>query len=246
MPKFSTVQAYSDNNSNVQTVSFQQAIGGDGKAETGKSFCQRCVFQPQLVVLSCAHPSWGFCVLWSTAAKTEKIVNAYGSTAGANSGEFHVYRQARAREMARMETLRLEQEERLKEDEFQMEVVQNERRELERTNKRRKKRQRHKEAKRRRQTLQKAGIIGLGGGDEVVEQPTGLGDKVGDDGVGGEEEDEFAVLPDETKEKETVTAETSEPLQHFANDGSFMAMMQQKLAEEARAGHAKNKTILDG
>ena len=39
MPKFSTVQAYSDSNSNVQTVSYQQATGSsDGKAEKG-TFC---------------------------------------------------------------------------------------------------------------------------------------------------------------------------------------------------------------
>ncbi|KAL7581278.1 hypothetical protein ACA910_006047 [Epithemia clementina (nom. ined.)] len=207
MPKFSTVQAYSDNNSNVQTVSYQQAIGGEGKK--------------------------------AEKAKTEKIVNAYGSTAGANSGEFHVYRQARAREMARMESLRLQQEEQKKNEELQRELIENQQREMERTNKRRKKRQRHKEAKKRRQNLQKAGVILDSHNDDDDDD---VNDDDNNKNDNDEEDEEFAVAPAKDVDK-TVEASNShettvheqqqqQPQAPFPNDGSFLAMMQQKLAEE--------------
>jgi len=174
MPKFSTVQAYSDSNSNVQTVSYQQATGGasDGKGER---------------------------------VKTEKVVNAYGSTAGANSGEFHVYRQARAREMGRMETLRIEKEKRESDLEFQQLVMENKRQDEERTAKRRKKRQRQKEAKKRKQNLEKAGIA-LDHDDD------------------DDDDDEFAMAPPPPK------ADAPE----FVNDGSFLERMKQQLAAAAQ------------
>jgi hypothetical protein len=41
----------------------------------------------------------------SGSVKTEKVVNPYSSVAGAGSGEFHVYRHARAREQERLKRL---------------------------------------------------------------------------------------------------------------------------------------------
>mmetsp|Transcript_5225 Transcript_5225/g.6831 ORF Transcript_5225/g.6831 Transcript_5225/m.6831 type:complete len:197 (+) Transcript_5225:84-674(+) len=185
MPKFSTVQAYSDNNSNVQTVSYQQATGSsDGKAER---------------------------------VKTDKVVNAYGSTAGANSGEFHVYRQARARELGRMEGLKSEEEERLQEKEYRLKALENQEKDEERTAKRRKKRQRQKEAKRRRHNLEKAGI-NLG-------PQEGEGTEHGDDDD-DDDDDEFAV-PAPHKEDKPV---------EFANDGSFLEMMKQQMTKQAPKG----------
>ena len=41
----------------------------------------------------------------SRPVRAEKVVNPYSSTAGAGSGEFHVYRHSRAREMARLKAI---------------------------------------------------------------------------------------------------------------------------------------------
>jgi hypothetical protein len=59
MPKYSTVQAYSDNSANVQTVSYEQASGGGGSggdtAHKGPGMCVACVYCVCLlcVVLDC-------------------------------------------------------------------------------------------------------------------------------------------------------------------------------------------------
>mmetsp|Transcript_20671 Transcript_20671/g.44731 ORF Transcript_20671/g.44731 Transcript_20671/m.44731 type:complete len:210 (-) Transcript_20671:1279-1908(-) len=190
MPKFSTVQAYSDSNSNVQTLSYQQATGGASEGAAEK-------------------------------VRTEKVVNAYGSTAGANSGEFHVYRQARAREMGRMANLEQQKEQQQKDMEFQQTVLENKLKDEERTAKRRKKRQRQKEAKKRRQNLEKAGIT-LGAANDADAEIEGDDD----------DEDEFAVpLPQQPKDDDN--SQSNEP--SFANDGSFLEMMKKKMAEEAAA-----------
>ena len=56
---------------------------------------------------------------------TEKVVNPYGSTAGAGSGEFHVYRHARARELSRWKQLDKEEQEQLLDKEFEATVQSN-------------------------------------------------------------------------------------------------------------------------
>lgn len=92
------------------------------------------------------------------ALHTDKVVNPYGSVAGANSGDFHVYRHARARELERVQVLEETREEREKDLEFQRKLQEYEQEAEERTAKRRKKRQRAKQAKERKKNLQAAGI----------------------------------------------------------------------------------------
>jgi len=57
MPKYSTVQAYSDNSSNVQTVSYEQASGtATAKAGPGE-FLFACLFVCLFVCLFFVCPS---------------------------------------------------------------------------------------------------------------------------------------------------------------------------------------------
>lgn len=93
-----------------------------------------------------------------TALRTEKIVNPYGSVAGSNSGDFHVYRHARAREMERVNALELSKEAAEKDQQFHQTMQEYDREAEERTAKRRKKRQRAKEAKKRKKNLKAAGV----------------------------------------------------------------------------------------
>mmetsp|Transcript_16387 Transcript_16387/g.24165 ORF Transcript_16387/g.24165 Transcript_16387/m.24165 type:complete len:247 (-) Transcript_16387:383-1123(-) len=136
MGRYTTVQAYSDNNPNMRSVAYDQVTGANKVAEGGTAK--------------------------SGSVKPEKVVNPYSSTAGAGSGEFHVYRHARAREIARLESLDRAEEEELAEQEFQTKISANEKQDRERTDKRRKKRQREKEAKRRKKALADNGLLAMG------------------------------------------------------------------------------------
>jgi Protein of unknown function (DUF1168) len=107
-----------------------------------------------------------FCCL---AVKPEKVVNPYGSAAGAGSGEFHVYRHARSRELERMETLKESEEDAKRDEEFQKMMEKNRQEDMERTEKLRKKRQRQKEAKQRKKNLTKVGVVLTTGFEEEEE-----------------------------------------------------------------------------
>jgi Protein of unknown function (DUF1168) len=96
-------------------------------------------------------------------------VNPYGSAAGAGSGEFHVYRHARSRELERMETLKESEEEAKRDEEFQKMMEKNRQEDMERTEKLRKKRQRQKEAKQRKKNLTKVGVVLTTGFEEEEE-----------------------------------------------------------------------------
>lgn len=88
----------------------------------------------------------------------EKVVNPYGSTAGAGSGEFHVYRHARSREMERWKALTQAEQDALQDQEFQQTLEEYRKEAEERTAKKRKKRQKQKEVKLRKKNLKAAGI----------------------------------------------------------------------------------------
>lgn len=78
-------------------------------------------------------------------ARPEKVENVMGSTAGAGSCEFHLYRAARAREVMRLETM--ETEEKLAEEAavFAAKVEKNRKEALERTQKNAEKRKRKRQ-----------------------------------------------------------------------------------------------------
>jgi len=161
-------------------------------------------------------------------AKPEKVVNPYGSTAGAGSGEFHVYRHARAREMERIKGLEEEEREELLDQNYNETLTQYKTQQEERTEKRRRKRKRQKEAKLRRKNLKLAGV-----NPHVEEEEEN-----------GVHKEEFTYVPVNGKvkddedgggKKETTKDETVPTKLPFANDGSFLEQMKKRLAAEQEA-----------
>ena len=161
MGRYTSIQAYMDN-ANMRSVPYEQATGTTADAPA-----------PGASASASAVPN-----NYNNQVITEKVDNPYGSTAGAGSGEFHVYRHARAREAARWKQIHENDAERQAELEFRTKVETNNQMECEKTTKRRKKRERAKDAKRRKKNM-KLGGVGL--------------QEVNDDGEddGEEEEEEF-------------------------------------------------------
>ncbi|KAG7370913.1 DUF1168 domain containing protein [Nitzschia inconspicua] len=209
MPRFTSVQAYADNNANLRKLTYEQATGssgGDGDANKDDS-------KPVGV---------------GGTVKPEKVVNPYGSAAGAGSGEFHIYRHARAREMKRWKELDEEQKQQLLDEEFKQQQQEIEQQLHEATAKRRKKRQREKEAKQRKKNLKAAGID-VGAADD-------------DDKKNLTNDDDFTYVPEAKQQKtEETEREAVEPEIVPApkegdimikNDGSFLEMMKKRLQQD--------------
>ena len=206
MGRYTTIQAYADNSGSMRAVSYYQAAGTSSTT---------------------APADRGPVV-------TEKVDNPYGSTAGAGSGEFHVYRHARAREMARWKEIHANEAEMKAEEDFQRKVAENERVEAEKTEKRRRKREREKNAKRRKKNMKLGGIsLDNEGENEEVECDA----------------DEFEYIPiaaaasesksspqtaksnnDKTEEKTQAKGESVKDRVIFANDGSFLEQSKKLLA----------------
>mmetsp|Transcript_25770 Transcript_25770/g.60416 ORF Transcript_25770/g.60416 Transcript_25770/m.60416 type:complete len:220 (+) Transcript_25770:89-748(+) len=173
---------------------------------------------------------------------TEKVVNPYGSTSGAGSGEFHVYRHARAREMARWNALDLEEKEKKEEIGFRT-ALENDRKEMEtKVSKNRKKRQREKEAKRRKKVMKAAGID---------TQKKSFRQRNDQSEVNQEEE--FTYVPvsqqqrnDREENDDSSTKKNSNPSKNndnvIPNDGSFLEMMKKTLSEEKKKNDGKLET----
>lgn len=202
MGRFSSVQAFADNNQAVRQVPYEQAAA--------------------------KKDDDGF-------VRPEKVVNPYGSTAGAGSGEFHTYRHGRNRELQRVRQMEAGAARVAADEKFKREKEENKQWEEERTAKRRKKRERQKEAKRRKQNLAKAGIDMSTGSSEEKQ---------------ASQEDEFeyvpgsAVAPIVTEEEDAKTSASSSdetsaaqslPSVEICNDGSFLATMKRKLEEASVA-----------
>lgn len=181
------------------------------------------------------------------AVKAEKVDNPYGSTAGAGSGEFHVYRHARAREMARMKQLDEQEAEQKADAEFEEKVSAWKSEEERRTEKRRRKRQREKEAKLRKKNMKLGGVgfenevdSGCLKGDEQefdysplhsVAKVQGQDNEVGPKQPNATSGDEAPVMP--------ATSATG-----FANDGSFLELMKKKLEEKNNAIGLSDKNAM--
>lgn len=160
MGRYTSVQAYTDNNPSMRSVPYEQATSSSTAAAASSTSAE-------------ANNSN------NTRVITEKVDNPYGSTAGAGSGEFHVYRHARAREAARWKAIHESEAERKAESEFRSQLANDNLIEENKTEKRRRKRERAKEAKRRKKNM-KLGGVGL---DQQQQQ--------GSNDDGEDEEEEF-------------------------------------------------------
>jgi hypothetical protein len=154
-------------------------------------------------------------------------MNPYGATAGANSGDFHVYRHARSREIERMNGMDEAEEEEQKDLDYENMLQGFKTEEDQRTEKRRRKRQREKEAKLRKKSLAKAGIE-----TNVVAQEIDETEFTYESIVQRKEAETEGTDPD----KKVPALETKDGKLEIANDGSFLEMMKRKLEEKSEEG----------
>eukprot|EP00520_Triparma_pacifica_P013787 CAMPEP_0118639996 /NCGR_PEP_ID=MMETSP0785-20121206/4520_1 /TAXON_ID=91992 /ORGANISM="Bolidomonas pacifica, Strain CCMP 1866" /LENGTH=200 /DNA_ID=CAMNT_0006531359 /DNA_START=46 /DNA_END=648 /DNA_ORIENTATION=- len=187
------MQAFSDNNPNMRAVEYSQAVGGDEKA-----------IDKEKKLVGDLGKAAG-------SVKTEKVTNPYGSVAGACSGDFHVYRHARARENERLAKMEAEEKDRIEIEAWARRKVEEEAEMERKQGKKRRKRQKQKEAK----MMKRKGAFKNDAEEEAEKK------KQAED----HEEDEFVY------EEGTATglvAVEEEKASVVENDGSFLAKMLEK------------------
>ena len=174
----------------------------------------------------------------------EKVDNPYGSTAGAGSGEFHVYRHARAREMERWKKINANEAEMKAEEEFQNKLAHDTQVEGDKTDKRRRKRERAKEAKRRKKNMRLGGVgdgvsneqgAGAGEGDDEFEYTPIIAASETEGALKIDQNEKSEALSEENDEAATKDQRKSPPEEEnsklpFVNDGSFLERMKKELA----------------
>mmetsp|Transcript_20072 Transcript_20072/g.56907 ORF Transcript_20072/g.56907 Transcript_20072/m.56907 type:complete len:213 (-) Transcript_20072:3090-3728(-) len=173
------------------------------------------------------------------SVKAEKVVNPYGSTAGAGSSEFHVYRHARAREMERWKQIDEAETQKKLDAERLASLTKAEIEQEQKTAKKRRKRQREKEAKARKKNLKAAGVD-LGGSSEGKECADGSTKRAKSEGAdGGDDDDEFTYTPLAQQQKTDEAQEGEDaadlPKVEIRNDGSFLETMKKAMEQKGSA-----------
>lgn len=200
MGRYTTVQAYSNDDSKLGKIKYKKAKGLERKKTDGTS-------------------------KKSDGLKTEKVVNPSGSGAGAGSGEFHTYRANRRREEDRLKRMNLEHEKKVRDEAFR-ERVERKRRECEeRTAKKRLKRQ--KRRKRRKHARLEADLEKLSAGKKKTREDKKRGrDEASDDATSAKRAkdgtDEARVDGDLGETTISTSAPPPSNKNIFRNDGSFM------------------------
>lgn len=192
--------------------------------------------------------------------QTEKVHNPYGSTAGAGSGEFHIYRHARAREQQRLKALDEAEEEQTEDAQFQEKIQEWKNEEEKRLEKKRKKRAREKAAKLRKKNLVLSGVILGSEGNRAdidgdcnvdsneeftykpihsqvsnndTDEPSGqntTNQKDCEDGTDNSQSSEAKIIGTDCLDEGKPSVEQTLP--PFKNDGSFLEMMKKMQQEQ--------------
>uniref|UniRef100_A0A7S1BLJ7 Uncharacterized protein n=1 Tax=Corethron hystrix TaxID=216773 RepID=A0A7S1BLJ7_9STRA len=249
MGRYTTVQTFADNNPAMRSIPYDQATGtlpsSSAALPSGPS--------ASLGTENSGSGNSASPDLKSNRVFTERVVNPYGSTAGAGSGEFHVYRAARGREMARLDAIDVA------EVEAQSSMAYDTKMRVERDSierlaaKRRRKRERQRVAKRRAtaigSVLGQSKAKGTGvtttatGEDQKDFTYTPIYDTEESQTFAGTEGSATAVLGDgdgdavvaaaavDDASATSFAATATGPV--FRNDGSFLEMMQRSLAAAA-------------
>jgi len=252
MGRYTTVQAYADNNPSMRTVLYNQTAAAASTTTTTTNS-------------STNNPNNPTTTTKKSSIQTEKVDNPYGSTAGAGSGEFHTYRHSRAREMLRMQELDRCEDEENAESAWSTKLedwkVDDERKML----KRKKKRERGKTAKMRKKILKANGVDLMGedrskrtGEEEEEFDYTPIFETKNDDGSSASMEQQQERPKSEGQNSKPVAATAGDDDDQtpnddnnganetrrttgsavaappsFSNDGSFMELMKQQMAVAA-------------
>jgi cyclophilin family peptidyl-prolyl cis-trans isomerase len=165
-----------------------------------------------------------------------RVYNVMGSTAGAGSGDFHTYRNARRKEMMRLERMETEYQEALREKDFQQRRQERVLKEEARTAKRAAKR---KKKKMRQQAKKKAKKVGGGAGaDSDSSDDDDAAD--GGDAASGTGREEGALSAEELAaraEADKILAQNVEMAK--------VARKQAETAQRSAANKAADKVFLD-
>lgn len=206
MGRYTTVQTYTDQDAKVAAIAYATASGGEGA--TGDSGATGATG---------ANDATGADEATGEARgerfRVNRVDNVSGSTAGAGSGEFHVYRASRRRELERVALMERQHAEREGQREFERQRKRKAEALDATARKRADKRRRRKERQRARELH----------GDEQDEQEKDKQDKQGKEEEEGEEE----------------LRETPGGVAAIPNDGSFLERMlalQKADKQEQRGG----------
>ena len=168
MGRYTTVQAFKDTDTRVPALSYEVATGKVADPSTGE------LVEKEPVKKEDQYDEHG-----RKKRITEKVVNPYGSTAGAGSGEFHTYRHARDRENRRIERMMKAKKATDEQIAFAQKLARNKMEADLRTAKKRAKRKRKKQAKKlakiRQDLNREAGIVEEKG--QAVQRPSATADK---------------------------------------------------------------------
>lgn len=206
MGRYTTVQTYTDQDAKVAAISYSTATTTGGDAAPPATTAAPEAGEGRGQAAAAAEEGGRFHI--------NRVDNVAGSTAGAGSGEFHMYRASRRREMERVALMEKQHEAKKLQEEFERARKRKAEEFDARASKRADKRRRRKERQKTRE----------------VEAHSGE-DK--DEDEGKEKEKDKDKDQDKGEDEGEPVRETPGGVPAIPNDGSFLAKM---LALQAQGG----------